>query len=514
MPVRMEKDPDKNSRRDNYPGRGRRRSSGGGGNNPIVYLIPMLLKRPKLLLVVAVLAGLWYFFGGNCNGLEGGGVAQEVVSNLFSTGLEYSQEKHEATEIFEPLADNIKNPLPEKMSLEAYAPKRLNQGKQGSCVAWAASYAGRTILESRRTGQRPDALAFSPSYLYNQIALANCQGSYLPDAMKNLQQGGVLPFDEFGYDERSCSEKPEASERNRAKDYKIHGFQRLSKDGNVQEVDMLAIKQHVAQGAPVVIGMMVGGTFMRSMEGRKVWIPSGDDYDARGFGGHAMCVIGYDDYLEGGAFQIMNSWGENWGDDGICWVRYKDFDYFVREAYGMDPMGNANEPQGDVLKAEIGLKLNEGGQVGFRQGTQGLFSTTRTMPPGTKFKAEVTNDLPCYIYVFGEETDGSSYVLFPYTEKHSPYCGITGTRLFPSDYSMVTDDIGNRDHIAVVLSKDPIDYNAFNTRLTNAGGSYANRLQTALGRQEAGFQGGESIQVEVDFRRTNIAGVVISIDKQ
>jgi C1A family cysteine protease len=57
-----------------------------------------------------------------------------------------------------------------------------------------------------------------------------------------------------------------------------------------------------------------------------------------GFGGHAMCVIGYDDRKEGGAFQIMNSWGNDWGVNGIGWVLYKDFKHFVREAYGLDPM--------------------------------------------------------------------------------------------------------------------------------------------------------------------------------
>lgn len=514
MPVRMKKDPEKRSGRDNYPGKGRRTNAGGGGSNPIVYLIPLLMKKPKLLIVVVILGTLWYFFGGNCNGIEGGNITQDVVKNLFSTGLEYSQEKHEETAIYEPLADNIKNPLPESFSLTPYAPKRLNQGKQGSCVAWAASYAARTILESRKTGVDPNQVAFSPSYLYNQIALTNCQGSYLPDAMKNLQQGGVLPFNDFGYDEGSCSEKPDSRDRQKAKEYTIHGFQRLSKSGNVKEVDMLAIKQHLSQGAPVVIGMMVGGSFMRTMNGQKVWLPSSQDYDQRNFGGHAMCVVGYDDYLEGGAFEIMNSWGDNWGDDGIAYVRYKDFDYFVREAYGIDPMGNADAPNGTVLNAKVALKLNKGGYVGLRQGTQGLFGTLSTLPSGTEFKVEVTNDLPCYIYVFGEETDGSSYVLFPYTEKHSPYCGVTGTRLFPSDYSMVTDDLGNRDHIAVVLSKDPIDYNVFNQRMTEAGGSYANRLQTVLGRQNAEFSGGENISVVVDFRETSAVGTVISIDKK
>ena len=42
-----------------------------------------------------------------------------------------------------------------------------------------------------------------------------------------------------------------------------------------------------------------------------------------------------------------------------------------------------------------------------------------------------------YLYFRTWKDDGSSYVLFPYLKpgetvsKHSPYCGITGYRLFP-----------------------------------------------------------------------------------
>ena len=71
-----------------------------------------------------------------------------------------------------------------------------------------------------------------------------------------------------------------------------------------------------------------------------------------------MCVIGYDDDLQGGAFQIMNSWGQEWGEQGIAWVTYRDFDHFVKEAYGLYPMGTTGQQPGDMLSAEIGLVLN------------------------------------------------------------------------------------------------------------------------------------------------------------
>ena len=41
--------------------------------------------------------------------------------------------------------------------------------------------------------------------------------------------------------------------------------------------------------------------------------------------GHAVCIIGYDDNLYGGAFEIVNSWGPNWGNSGYLWIKYSDF---------------------------------------------------------------------------------------------------------------------------------------------------------------------------------------------
>ena len=131
----------------------------------------------------------------------------------FSFGAELNEEEYDKAEVFEPLAATYgSNTMPSSISLLKYAPKRMHQGRQGSCVGWASSYAARTILQARATNQSPDRVAFSPSYLYNQIALPRCQGAYMRDAMETLRQGGVLPYSQFGYDERSCGDTPDAQE--------------------------------------------------------------------------------------------------------------------------------------------------------------------------------------------------------------------------------------------------------------------------------------------------------------
>jgi hypothetical protein len=337
--------------------------------------------------------------------------------------------------------------------------------------------------------------------------------------MKVMQGKGLVPFRDFPYDDQDCSAEPPSYVHQKAEDFKIKGYQRLTQNdaGNRPgEVDMLAIKQNIAKGAPVVIGMMVGGSFMQNMVGEEKWIPADRDYSMNGFGGHAMCVIGYDDYAFGdqGGFQIMNSWGSEWGKNGVAWVSYQDFDHFVKEAYGIYPGGNADAAQGHNLEAQLGIVLNaDDSNLALEKVGENVFRTSRKMKAREKFKLQITNSLECYVYVFGQETDGSSYVLFPYDPKHSPYCGITGTRLFPKDHSLYPDETGTEDQFAIVLSREPLDYNALNTQISNAAGrtfeEKANQVLIANGV----LQGGKTASANVDFSRFDRTSAIIKVLK-
>ncbi|RMD75504.1 MAG: peptidase C1 [Bacteroidetes bacterium] len=522
MPIRMEKDEPRRER-PRRPGESRQRGSSG-----LMRLLPLVLmfvlKRPKLIVPLLLVGAAWYFFFGGAEMLQGPAVEDEsAFQQQFSFGAEFSTEKYDSAEVFEPLvvgASYSESRLPRAVSMLRYAPQRRHQGRQGSCVGWASSYAARTILEAMATGADPDRVAFSPSFVYNQIALSGCQGAYMLDAMQTLQRVGDLPLSEFGYDERTCRIRPDYEDQRRAKQYRIKGYNRLTRGANNYEPDLLAIKEHLAQGAPVVIGMQVGGTFMHQMRGKALWQPTQRDYDMYGYSGHAMCVIGYDDDKYGGAFQIMNSWGQDWGDRGVAWVRYDDFAYFVKEAYGIYPMGQSPKFDPNKIEAKFGL-VDQATQelIPLRQVQDGLFRTRKPIRIGDKFKVAITNTVECYVYVLGEETDGSSYVLFPYTPKHSPYCGITGTRVFPRDYSMVADDVGERDRVAFIVSKERLDHERLNALVNNSRQrSFAAKIDDALGSLRVptvqfAEQGGAVRFVANTSDRQHIVRVVLEIDK-
>ena len=485
MPIRMVDDP-----KDNYSNENENTGGGGGRRGPgiggLFQLLPMILglliRKPILFLVVIAIGGIMFFKGG-CNG-----VGMESLQRL-STGGILDPKEYQKAQVYEGL-DESKNDLPEQISLLQFAPERKSQGQQGSCVAWSSAYAARSILESASTGENPNNTSFSPAFMYNQIGLDGCQGSYIIRAMENLTKVGAVPFNAFPYDENDCTRQPNGSLINAADQYKMLGFTRLTGDESTQKLDIHAVKEHLAKDVPVVIGMMVGGSFMQQMQGQEIWHPQDEDYNMMGFGGHAMCVIGYDDRKEGGAFQIMNSWGSDWGSNGVGWVLYKDFKHFVREAYGLNPMPKQGSAIAENLACQVGL-VNENKQyIPLQYNSQNVFENSIAISKLSKFKIEVKNESPCYIYVFGQETDGSSYVLFPYPSKQNPnktmfsaYCGITGYRLFPRGKSLQADEIGNKDFMAIVTSNKELDVFDLNNAINqNKNLGFANAVNAAIDR--------------------------------
>ncbi|MES1224631.1 MAG: C1 family peptidase, partial [Bacteroidota bacterium] len=491
-----------------------------------------LFRGRGLLLLLVIIVGGYFFLGrGGCNIGSISNAAQQLA-----TGGILDPRQFDKAKIYESLSDDdTKNPLPESANLQKYAPAVGDQGQQGSCVAWSSAYGARTILEAVRTRQDPNSLKFSPSFLYNQIGLDGCEGSYVERAMEFMTQKGAVPYDQFPYSDKDCTKQPDQQLLDEARQFRMRGANRLTVGDRTDQIDLRAIKENLAQGAPVVIGMMVGGSYMQPMMGQDVWTPTDEDRSMQGFGGHAQCVVGYDDAKYGGAFLIMNSWGPQWGNNGFAWVHYPDFKYFVREAYGLETMTKVGAAANAPFECEIGLvqisyngtKTVAGSYIPLKNSGSNVFETASPMKIGTRFKMEVKNSTECYIYVFGKETDGTSYTLFPYPKKddptktkYSPYCGIAGYRLFPKGQSMAPDSIGNKDYMAVVVSKDSLNWNAINQQLSqNPNQDYASRLNAVLSgklirnvRFDATGKG--TMHFKVDGDTNSVVACVVEVDKQ
>ncbi|BDS12696.1 C1 family peptidase [Aureispira anguillae] len=509
--------PDNNSNSNNNDNRG----GGGGRNNSaiIMAVIMFAFRYPKFAIPIIIIGVIVFVMSGPGNNTQ---------ENIYSMGCDINQEKYDESKVFAALSPmSSKYSLPKAVSLRQFAPRPLNQGQQGSCVGWASAYAARTILEAATTGANPNSTTFSPSFLYNQIGLRGCQGAYTGEALEHMKQKGLLQFSKFPYDPNSCNKRPTQSQLQEAMRYRIRGYNRLTKTGRNYDVDLEAVKQNIAQGAPVIIAAKVPYSF-QNMMGKRVWRPtSAEKRTVNSHGGHAMCLIGYDDNKR--QFEIQNSWGTEWGDNGFVFISYENFKLFCREAYGVFPHQKAKTASATNFAIECGLyDVQNRSNITLRHVRDNLFETTAPVAKGTELKIEITNSLECFTYVFSKEVDngnrqGAALKVFPPSDKYSAYMGIVGTRLFPRDGvgKFYADDEGNRDFMAIVYSKDELNPDEIRSRIDRAGkGNFYDNVMAAVGNRafdDLNYQNKSGALISFKqsaSAKQDVAVVVIAMDKR
>ena len=211
---------------------------------------------------------------------------------------------------------------------EAY-PEPGNQGEQSSCTAWASAYALKSAQDkSDHDWDYNEQPAFSPAFVYNQINNGQDSGSLISEAMKLITAQGVCDLDIMPYDEKDYSSQPNSTQR-------TYAYPHKAKDWfTVSSVDQ--VKSAIVEYGGVVVGVDVYSDFDKLNENNPIF----DVQSGRNRGGHAICLVGYDDEKQ--AFKLINSWGVDWGLDGFGWVSY-DIVERDMQRYGAFSMTDAEE---------------------------------------------------------------------------------------------------------------------------------------------------------------------------
>lgn len=226
--------------------------------------------------------------------------------------------------------------LPKSATLEAYLPKVGDQGNFSNCVGWSASYYASTVaflISADSLGIRlPEEHAFDPFAPYDMTHHdeeneCSFNGSIVDGLIRIRDHNDAIK--KLNINPGSC-EEVEYSGKNVfdvTETYYIYDWYEK------YDSKLTAICQQIVNNRPVVIGMSVPTSFFYvGADGLFKPNLKTDQIE----GGHAMCLIGYDDNKFGGAFKIVNSWGTNWGDNGFVWIKYVDFFNYVDEAYYFD----------------------------------------------------------------------------------------------------------------------------------------------------------------------------------
>jgi len=154
----------------------------------------------------------------------------------------------------------------------------------------------------------------------NLTGVVGDQGAYLRDTMKAMVMLGVPPETYWPYDIAKFDNEPQAFTYSLAQNYKSVTYYKLDPVGTSPANVLVNIKMQLAANLPSMFGFTVYSSISNSAN-----IP----YPSKGetvLGGHAICVVGFDDNkvvgTQKGALLIRNSWGTSWGDQGYGWLPY------------------------------------------------------------------------------------------------------------------------------------------------------------------------------------------------
>ena len=272
-------------------------------------------------------------------------------AQTYSTGANIDINMYNKAELGSFKGMGFVTSLPASVSYKQFTPVANDQGQYGTCVGWSSAYGTFTTAYARQHNITNrvliTAISFDPYFNYSMALKAkdaSCEsGTFNYDALLSMRQNGLKRtfMQELGCD----ADIPQRFIDN-ARNVRIKDFKRLftypkNWDGTWEtffkyDVDKVTpVKEALANGHPVQMSMRLPGSIF-TVGTNELWEataaeranPTGQETY-----GHAMTIVGYDDNKHGGAFEVMNSWGQEWGNRGFFWVKYQDFKMFGSEAY-------------------------------------------------------------------------------------------------------------------------------------------------------------------------------------
>lgn len=195
-----------------------------------------------------------------------------------------------------------------------------SQGTVGSCTGHAITNAFEIQMKKMYPEQYYE-LSTMFVYYHSRLFRDNLtkdSGAYIKDGLKAVKRYGICKQTLWPYDVDKFDVQPHPDCYVDASRRVVTLYERLYSLTDILEV--------LNANRPVVTGIRIYESFYNINENNDVLsIPS---YSETSVGGHAMVLVGYD--ISKGQFIAKNSFGDDWGSNGYCWI---PFDYIRMEAF-------------------------------------------------------------------------------------------------------------------------------------------------------------------------------------
>ena len=212
--------------------------------------------------------------------------------------------------LYKPLLTTTQ--LPPSVDLRSNCPIIQDQGNLGSCTAHALT-AAVEFLEIK--DKHPIRMLSRLFVYYNERMIEGTiysdSGAALRDGVKALNKYGAPNEGLWGYNINVFTQKPNKQCYSTGA---IHDIVQYKSLNNIND-----LKSCLASGFPFVMGFTVYESFESPIVASTGIVPMPQQNESV-LGGHAVCVVGYDDSKQ--SFLVRNSWGTSWGLSGYFWLPY------------------------------------------------------------------------------------------------------------------------------------------------------------------------------------------------
>lgn len=209
--------------------------------------------------------------------------------------------------------------LPETFSLRSQMPPVYDQGQLGSCTGNGVA----AVLEHTEVKQGEGSVTPSRLFIYYgerviEGTVSQDSGAQIRDGIKVVASEGAPPETAWPYDIAKFAEKPSAEAYELAKQHEAIQYLKV-----LPEAAGSPIRSPINEGLPVVFGFSVPALFeSANWDPATQCLPLPAAHE-ESIGGHCVVAVGWDFSLKRfpvNVFEIRNSWGPGWGDQGYFWM--------------------------------------------------------------------------------------------------------------------------------------------------------------------------------------------------
>lgn len=152
---------------------------------------------------------------------------------------------------------------------------------------------------------------------YHGYELEN-KGVYIRNGLKAMMKQGICYEGKMPFKIGNYLYPPSLRATSQAKDFLTLWIKNKI---SYYFVDFISLKQALADGHTVVMGLWLNNSFYGNTTGVIKDVSNNGN-------GHLVRVVGYDD--DTGMVKAKNDWGRSWGDKGYCYIPYT---YLVDNSY-------------------------------------------------------------------------------------------------------------------------------------------------------------------------------------